>query len=219
MSGRDVLKADVVLKGTKNRNARADDDWNPSDSDPIDQAGSKKRLNGPPTVDVHVLDVPLRQVRDDLLGCTGDMFYHGTGRSGRQGTSAEDEDGLVTVRPRSERERGFIGLPTHHHRVNGCKELVIAVWFGVLREEVEGPIRSGNEAIEACSDEDRGSDACSHVLPSNAQPRAAFTVISNQLVFAAPLVGCSGLLGRPPCMQRSDQAVASARFSSDIWPA
>jgi len=141
------------------RDAAAEQHRNDRHGEVVDQVAGQKGANHRAAVDVQPLRAGQRQLleqgrrlpREELLTVHGRRLAVG-----------EHHAALARVRPLRKRERGLVRVAADHERVDRGEELGKPVVFAFSlddRQEVEGAVRAGDEAIEAGGDEDRTTRA------------------------------------------------------------
>src|SRR5580765_296762 len=81
---RHVLESDIAWQLAKQRDTGADQHWNASDNEPINEPSSKKPLNGVPAIYVNVPNPAGGKPRHDFRRCPRHMLHHSLGRSSSQ---------------------------------------------------------------------------------------------------------------------------------------
>src|SRR5581483_6034691 len=113
-----MREGDIARQWPKERDAGTNEHRNPSDDEPVNQAGLKKLLNGDPAVHVDVLDSAVLELRHDLGGRAAHPLDYGTRRSGRDRMTAEHKHRLFTVRPLIEAQGCLERFSVYEHGIH-----------------------------------------------------------------------------------------------------
>ena len=150
LAGCDVFKTDVVRRGAKQGDPRADEDGYTSDDEALNQAGAKKALDRNAPVNVSVLDAASGESRDDFRRMPRHMLYDGFRGSGGKRSRAEYKNRLLSVRLGIERQNRLVRFATNDQCIYRAHELIVAVGFSTARrQKIERTIDASDEAIEA----------------------------------------------------------------------
>src|SRR4030095_7121560 len=88
LARRDVLESDIDRHLAKQRDTGADQHWNASDDEPMNEPSSKKSLNGDPAIYVNVPNPAGGKPRHDFRWCPRHVLHDGPGRSRSQRVTA-----------------------------------------------------------------------------------------------------------------------------------
>src|SRR2546429_7002757 len=107
LSRGDVLKRNITLNRTEQRDAATDEDGNACDDETLNEPGLKKLLNRDPAIHVNVSDAANCKLRHDVRRRPGHSLHYSFRRYGSERTSAEHEDRFPPVRPGAKRQDGL----------------------------------------------------------------------------------------------------------------
>ena len=89
-----------------------------SNNETLNGSGVQEPLNGDAAVDVEVVDAPSGELRNDPSGTSAHRFHNASAHCGQiDGTTAQDHDALVTVRPSIKGLNRLEGPAADHNRV------------------------------------------------------------------------------------------------------
>jgi hypothetical protein len=130
----DVAEPNVTRQATEKWNTLSDEHGNTRDGETLNEACAQEALNGDAAVHVEVLGTAGGELRDDLLRRPAHLFDDATaGRGQIKWATTEDDDALVSIGPRSEAENCLEGVATHHDRIDGGYEFIVAMSFATVR--------------------------------------------------------------------------------------
>jgi|SRR5258708_6024914 len=125
-----VAEPNVVRQGAEERDALSNEHGHSSNNETLNGPGAQEPLNGDAAVDVEVVDAPSGELRNDPSGRSAHLFHNATAHCRQiDGTTAQDHDALVIVRPSIKGQNRLEGLAADHNRVDAGYELVVAVGF------------------------------------------------------------------------------------------
>ena len=117
-------------------NTFSDEHGNTRDGETLNEACAQEVLNRDAAVDVE-WRAPLAASCETI--CSGGPAHlfddASAGRGQINGATAQDDDALVSIGPRSEAENCLEGVAAHHDRIDGGYEFVVAVSFATVRRQ------------------------------------------------------------------------------------
>jgi hypothetical protein len=144
-------------KWTEQGDPGSDQDGHARDDEALNQASLQETLNGDAAIDVGMPNASRVELRHDRGNVTTHTLDHGARWYPREGARAQDEDGLLAVRPSAEAQDRVKRVPPDDERVHARYEFFVAVGLAAPGvKEVERAVRPGNEAVEARADKDGG---------------------------------------------------------------
>ena len=138
----------------------------------LNQSCPEKLLDRDAPIDIGVFESPRSQIGDDLSGSARHLFDQSTADSGEiKMARAQNDDLFVAVGPFRKGENDLVRSAADYENIDAGDELVVAMGFAsVSRQEIEGVVEAGDEAVDAGADEDRGE----HGTVSSYLERKAF---------------------------------------------
>ena len=115
-------------------NTFSDEHGNTRDGETLNEACAQEALNGDAAIDVEMLGAAGGELRDDLLRWAAHLLDDSSaGRGQINGATTQDDDALVSIGPRSERENCLEGVAAHHDCIDGGYEFIVAMSFATVR--------------------------------------------------------------------------------------